>query len=205
VLEPGQHWAGSWRRGPGAFDASCRARHRFDPVALARRRRCDSRALVDQVVFNSVHSVEAGERLASVNGRTRCTSREISRVPRIGERLIREVVAPVRPAQRAGETTRASTRKIAHKDLATAERPRSGVRSSRSMSLAPGISAWRRWRNYERPMAVIVNVSSIAGLRATGSSIPYATSKAAVNHMTRCSPRPWAPKSRVNAVAPRPH
>src|SRR6201999_840404 len=30
----------------------------------------------------------------------------------------------------------------------------------------------------------IVNVSSLAGVRATGSSIPYAVSKAALNHLT---------------------
>ena len=30
----------------------------------------------------------------------------------------------------------------------------------------------------------VVNVASLAGLRPTGSSIPYAASKAALNHMT---------------------
>ncbi len=49
---------------------------------------------------------------------------------------------------------------------------------------------------------VIVNVSSIAGLRATGSSIPYATSKAAVNHMTALLAKAVGPEVRVNAVAP---
>jgi ketoreductase RED2 len=48
----------------------------------------------------------------------------------------------------------------------------------------------------------VVNVSSMAGERATGSSIPYACSKAAVSHMTRLLANVLAPQVRVNAVAP---
>lgn len=49
---------------------------------------------------------------------------------------------------------------------------------------------------------VVVNVSSIAGLRATGSSIPYAVSKAGVNHLTVLLANVLGPEIRVNAVAP---
>jgi 3-oxoacyl-[acyl-carrier protein] reductase len=48
----------------------------------------------------------------------------------------------------------------------------------------------------------IVNVSSIAGFGPTGSSIAYAVSKAALNHLTRCMAVALAPDVLVNCVAP---
>jgi 3-oxoacyl-[acyl-carrier protein] reductase len=48
----------------------------------------------------------------------------------------------------------------------------------------------------------IVNISSVAGLAPTGSSIPYAVSKAGLIHLTRCMAVGLAPEVLVNCIAP---
>jgi 3-oxoacyl-[acyl-carrier protein] reductase len=48
----------------------------------------------------------------------------------------------------------------------------------------------------------IVNISSVAGLGPTGSSIAYAVSKAGLIHLTRCMAVAMAPEVLVNCVAP---
>ncbi len=53
-----------------------------------------------------------------------------------------------------------------------------------------------------RGEGAIVNVSSTAGLRGTGSSIAYGVSKAGLNVLTQSLARVLAPEIRVNAVCP---
>ena len=48
----------------------------------------------------------------------------------------------------------------------------------------------------------IVNISSVAGLGPTGSSIAYAVSKAGLIHLTKCMAVGLAPEVLVNCVAP---
>jgi 3-oxoacyl-[acyl-carrier protein] reductase len=48
----------------------------------------------------------------------------------------------------------------------------------------------------------IINLASISGMLPRGSSIPYAVSKAAVIHLSKCLAQVLAPKIRVNCVSP---
>lgn len=48
----------------------------------------------------------------------------------------------------------------------------------------------------------ILNISSHAGIRPKGASIPYAVTKAAINHMTKLLALSLGPDIRVNAIAP---
>ncbi|MGO9560730.1 MAG: SDR family NAD(P)-dependent oxidoreductase [Acidimicrobiales bacterium] len=48
----------------------------------------------------------------------------------------------------------------------------------------------------------VINVTSVAGIRPTGSSVPYAVSKAALNHLSALLGNVMGPEVRVNAVAP---
>ena len=48
----------------------------------------------------------------------------------------------------------------------------------------------------------ILNISSHAGVRPKGASVPYSVSKAALNHMTKLLALNLGPLIRVNAIAP---
>lgn len=53
-----------------------------------------------------------------------------------------------------------------------------------------------------RTRGAVVNITSVSATRAAGTSIPYAVSKAALLHLTRCLATALAPDIRVNAVSP---
>ncbi len=48
----------------------------------------------------------------------------------------------------------------------------------------------------------IINIASVAGLWAQGSSIAYSASKAAVIHLSKCLARTLGPEIQVNVIAP---
>jgi 3-oxoacyl-[acyl-carrier protein] reductase len=54
----------------------------------------------------------------------------------------------------------------------------------------------------EAVRSAVVNISSRAALMGSGSSLPYACSKAALNALTMSTARSLAPQVRVNAVCP---
>lgn len=63
---------------------------------------------------------------------------------------------------------------------------------------ARAVAPWMK-KNKE---GAVVNVGSIAGLTGSGSSLPYAVSKAAVHGLTKSLARALAPEIRVCSVAP---
>jgi ketoreductase RED2 len=67
------------------------------------------------------------------------------------------------------------------------------------------LGTWRLTRlampHLKASAGAVIMITSIAGVRPTGSSIPYAVSKAALNHMTELLAKVCGPV-RVNAVAP---
>jgi ketoreductase RED2 len=153
----------------------------------------------DTVVFNSVRSVEAGEQLAAQIPGSLYVQADISNADDC-TRLVAEVL------ERYGAldvlvNNAGVTKMIPHYDLAAAgvdvwrEIFEVNVFGTWNLSVA-AIDALRATKGS------IVNVSSAAGVRPTGSSIPYAASKAALNHMTALLAKVVGPEVRVNAVAP---
>lgn len=166
-------------------------------IGLSTARRFSERG--DVVVFNSARSVEAGEHLASITYESRYVQGDIS-VPADCERIVAYVLEHYGRldvlVNNAG-----TTKVIPHHDLEAANvdvwREIFDVNVFGTWQLSvEAMSALRASRG------AIVNVSSVAGLRATGSSIPYAVSKAALNHMTALLAKTSGPEVRVNAVAP---
>jgi ketoreductase RED2 len=153
----------------------------------------------DSVIFNSARSVEAGEKLVSTTPGSHYVQADIS-IAEDRTRLINEVLERYERldvlVNNAG-----TTRVIPHQDLAAAtvevwrEIFEVNVFGTWALSVA-AMDALRASRG------TIVNVSSVAGVRPTGSSIPYAASKAALNHMTALMAKVTGPEVRVNAVAP---
>ena len=169
-------------------------------AAIARRLARDG--LV--VALHSRASVAAGHALAQELGRASYTQADLSETASAG-RLIEEV------RRKHGRldvlvNNAALTQVIPHAELASA-----GAEVWRRLYEVNVVAPWlliaeaepllRGHARDERP-GCVVNISSHAGVRPKGASIPYAVSKAALNHMTRLLAVALAPDIRVNAVAP---
>jgi ketoreductase RED2 len=166
-------------------------------IGLATARRFAERG--DTVVFNSVHSVEAGERLAESTPSSHYVQADISRAADCAS-LVSTVL------ERCGRldvlvNNAGTTKLIAHRDLEGAS-----VDVWREIFEVNVFGTWQlsiaAMDALRASTGSIVNVSSVAGLRPVGSSIPYAASKAALNHMTVLLAKVVGPEVRVNAVAP---
>jgi NAD(P)-dependent dehydrogenase (short-subunit alcohol dehydrogenase family) len=94
-----------------------------------------------------------------------------------------------------------TTEVIPHTDLGAAT-PEVWRRLYEVNVIAPFVLVTAAEHALRESKGCVVNVSSLAGVKPTGSSIPYAASKAALNHQTRLLAKALGPDVRVNAVAP---
>jgi ketoreductase RED2 len=166
-------------------------------IGLATAQRFAQRG--DTVIFNSARSVEAGEHLADVTPGSLYVQADIA-VAGDAERLLRTVL------DRYGQldvlvNNAGTTKVISHRDLEAAN-----VDVWREIFEVNVFGTWQlsvaAMPALKESRGCIVNVSSVAGVRPTGSSIPYAASKAALNHLTTLLAKVVGPEVRVNAVAP---
>ncbi len=169
-------------------------------VAIARRLASEGYS----IVLHSRSSVEAGKLLALELGSAIYVQADLAddgdRV-----RLIREAIGAWGRLDVLVNNAGIS-RVIAHEDLAAAtpdvwhELYEVNVVAPFRL-IAEAEAALRDSKGSGRP-GCIVNISSHAGVRPKGASIPYSATKAALNHMTRLLAVSLAPDIRVNAVAP---
>ncbi|CAB3823938.1 SDR family NAD(P)-dependent oxidoreductase [Achromobacter anxifer] len=168
--------------------------------AVARRLSRDGYA----VVVHSRRSAEAGHALARELGEAVYVQADLANdADRV--RLVREAIAAWGRLDVLVNNAGIS-RVIPHADLAAAtpdiwhELHEVNVVAPFRL-VAEAQAALKAAATQGRP-ACVVNVSSHAGIRPKGASIPYAATKAALNHVTRLLALSLAPDIRVNAVAP---
>jgi ketoreductase RED2 len=155
-----------------------------------------------RVVVNSTKSVDAGRAMVTELGEERAhyVQGDIAD-PADAQRLVEETIARFGRldvlVNNAGTTVR-----IPHDDFATASpdvfRRLYDVNVVGTWQVTTAAIPHLR----ETGSGCIVNVGSVAGVRPTGSSVPYAVSKAAMHHLTVLLANTLAPAVRVNAVAP---
>jgi len=169
-------------------------------AAIARRLSHDGFA----VVLHSRDSVEDGHKLASELAIATYVQADLENEAD-RERLIREAVA-IWGRLDVLVNNAGISRVIPHADILAAT-PEIWQELHEVNVVAPfrlvahAESALRDAAARGRP-ACVINISSHAGIRPKGASIPYAATKAALNHVTRLLALSLAPHIRVNAVAP---
>ncbi|CAB4050413.1 SDR family NAD(P)-dependent oxidoreductase [Paraburkholderia phenoliruptrix] len=169
-------------------------------AAIARRLSMDGFS----VILHSRSSVEAGHALAQKLGSAAYVQADLARdEDRI--KLIREAIA-VWGRLDVLINNAGISRVIPHIDLAAATpdvwRELHEVNVVAPFRLIAEAQSALREAAARGRSSCVVNVSSHAGVRPKGASIPYAATKAALNHMTRLLALSLAPDIRVNAVAP---
>jgi ketoreductase RED2 len=153
-----------------------------------------------RVAVNSSSSVDAGEALASELPGAIYVRADISDEEQ-AEALVRETIAGLGRLDVLVNNAGA-TRVIPHHDLAAV--------TAADWERILGVNVVGTWNVTRAAVPAlratgsgsVVNVSSLAGVRPAGSSIPYAVSKAGLNHLTVLLANVLAPEIRVNAVAP---
>lgn len=168
--------------------------------AIARRLSLDGYA----VVLHSRSSVEVGKAMALALGTAAYVQADLADdADRV--RLVREAIAQWGRLDVIVNNAGIS-QVIPHADLAAATpdvwRALHEVNVIAPFRIVAEAEAALRASAASGTPACVVNVSSHAGVRPKGASIPYAATKAALNHVTRLLAVSLAPDIRVNAVAP---
>ncbi len=164
-------------------------------AAIGRRLCADGYA----VVLHSRSSVDTGRAMAAELGRAAYLQADLA-IDADCVRLVREAVALWGRLDLLVNNAGIS-RVVPHGDLQAAT-PRIWQELHEVNVIAPFRLIAEAQGALEAAAGCVVNVSSHAGVRPKGASIPYAASKAALNHMTRLLALSLAPRIRVNAVAP---
>ncbi|PWB79064.1 MAG: short-chain dehydrogenase [Methylocystaceae bacterium] len=156
------------------------------------------------VVLHSRRSVEAGRALAAELGSAAYVQADLAR-DADRTRLVREAVSLWGRLDVLVNNAGVS-RIIAHADLPAATpavwQELHEVNVVAPFRLVAEAESALREAARRGKSGCVVNIGSHAGIRPKGASIPYAATKAALNHVTRLLALSLAPDIRVNAVAP---
>lgn len=157
-----------------------------------------------RLVIHSRSSVEAGQALVAELGATHYVQADLA-VDDERTRLVETAVA-VWGRLDVLVNNAGISEVIPHEDLPAAVpdiwRELYEVNVIAPFRLIAAAESYLRDAGHTGRAGVVVNVSSHAGIRPKGASIPYAASKAALGHVTKLLAVSLAPDVRVNAVAP---